>query len=52
MISTPSLGQSHWSHYATTQHARSMGQAATMADGSILLFGGQVQEELLTFLQI
>ena len=26
-----------------------MGQAATMADGSILLFGGQVQEELLDF---
>ena len=36
------LGQQEWSHYAATQYIRSMGQAAVMDDGSILLLGGQV----------
>ena len=36
------LGQSEWRHYAETQYIRMMGQAAVMADRSILLLGGQV----------
>ena len=36
------IGQSEWRHYAETEYIRSMGQAAVMADGSILLLGGQV----------
>jgi len=35
-------GQTEWRHYATLHHARSMGQAAALDDGSILLLGGQV----------
>ena len=35
-------GQTEWKEYALTHHMRAMGQAATMADGSILLLGGQV----------
>ena len=37
-----SSGQTEWRHYATLHHARSMGQAAALDDGSILLLGGQV----------
>merc|ERR1719365_573727 len=36
-------GQSEWRQYAMTQHIRLMGQAAVMADGSILLLGGQYE---------
>jgi len=36
-------GQSEWRHYAETQYIRMMGQAAVMADGSILLLGGQYE---------
>ena len=40
--SDSSSGQTEWRHYATLHHARSMGQAAALDDGSILLLGGQV----------
>ena len=35
-------GQTEWKEYAVIHHQRLMGQAATMADGSILLLGGQM----------
>jgi len=35
-------GQAEWKEYALTHYQRGMGQAATMADGSILLLGGQI----------
>ena len=34
-------GQAEWKEYAVTHFQRLAGQAATMADGSILLLGGQ-----------
>jgi len=36
-------GQSEWRRYAMLQYIRMMGQAAVMADGSILLLGGQYE---------
>jgi len=38
-------GQSEWRDYAMLHYIRIMGQAAVMADGSILLLGGQFEKE-------